>query len=228
MAELKKGLLLILLQKIYCSSSLHLPGYKGKQQKDTEQKCQSAIEPSYFEKNKFERSSDCISCIYWVFGLKMKIHWSSQSFLVFEWRVSFYQLLIPFEELQKTVIIPVLPASSKDIIRQMLWYYSSNVVFNDLQKNCTSCSYLLSLLQLEAAPTTALKQTVSWDHAKPLLNRILLPEILGCFKRNIVMWTFCNVQKQLLPLWFMALLLMLLQAVATLSWSSSLNSSQKL
>lgn len=66
MAELNKGLSLIPQysdSEIYHSSSLQLPGCKGEKQKDTEQKRHSAIEPLYFEKNNFERSSDCISCI---------------------------------------------------------------------------------------------------------------------------------------------------------------------
>lgn len=46
MAELNKGLLLIPQysdSQIYNSSSLHLPAYKSEKQKDTEQKCHSAI-----------------------------------------------------------------------------------------------------------------------------------------------------------------------------------------
>lgn len=38
-------------------------------------------------------------------------------------------LFILSEELQRTAIILVLPASCKDTIRQMLWHYSSDVFF---------------------------------------------------------------------------------------------------
>lgn len=59
MAELKQGLPII----AQYSDSLQLPSCKGEKQNDTEQKCHSAIEPLYFERSNFERSSDCISCI---------------------------------------------------------------------------------------------------------------------------------------------------------------------
>lgn len=62
MAELNKGLLLI---PQYSNSQIYLqlPGCKSEKQKGTEQRYSSAIEPLHFERNKFERSLDCISCI---------------------------------------------------------------------------------------------------------------------------------------------------------------------
>lgn len=57
-------------------------------------------------------------------------------------------------------------ASAKILSDQILWHYSSNVVFNGLQKKCKSCFYLLSsgkslLLQLKAAPQQPLNKLLA-------------------------------------------------------------------